>query len=126
MYQHLLYANKTSILSGEQIKAGWLKHIKHEEENYLWVANQKALDMMMEGVIPPETSNPALTKDSVYGNYYEMIDAQLTTEIFGFFAPGRPDIALRMAQTFLSVPPPAKTPSGYQNSTLSCIRWLLR
>jgi hypothetical protein len=26
-----------------------------------------------------------------------MIDAQLTTEIFGFFAPTRPDIALRMA-----------------------------
>ncbi len=97
MYQHLLYTNQTSILSGEQIRAGWLKHIKHEEENYLWVANQKALDMMMEGAIPPETSNPALTKDSVYDNYYEMIDAQLTTEIFGFFAPGRPDIALRMA-----------------------------
>ena len=26
-----------------------------------------------------------------------MIDAQLTTEVFGLFAPSRPDIALRMA-----------------------------
>ena len=26
-----------------------------------------------------------------------MIDAQLTTEIFGLFSPTRPDIALRMA-----------------------------
>ncbi|GIS53877.1 hypothetical protein Ct9H90mP29_09190 [bacterium] len=26
-----------------------------------------------------------------------MIDAQLTTEIFGLFAPGRPDVALKLA-----------------------------
>lgn len=98
MYQHLLYTNKTSILTGEQIRDGWLKHIKQEEENYLWVANQKALDMMVAGIIPPATSDPLLTTDSIYDNYYEMIDAQLTTEIFGLFAPTRPDIALKMAQ----------------------------
>ena len=98
MYQHLLYTNKTSMLSGKQIKEGWLKHIKHEEENYLWVANQKALDMMLNGAVPPETSDPNITKDSIYDNYHEMIDAQLTTEIFGLFAPSRPDIALKMAE----------------------------
>jgi len=98
MYQHLLYTNKTSRLSGKQIKEGWLKHIKHEEENYLWVANQKALDMMLNGAVPPETSDPNITKDSIYDNYHEMIDAQLTTEIFGLFAPARPDIALKMAE----------------------------
>ena len=98
MYQHLLYTNKTSILTGEEIKDGWLKHIKQEEENFLWVSNQKALDLMIEGFIPPETSDPKITSDSIYSNYYEMIDAQLTTEIFGFFAPSRPDIALKMAK----------------------------
>lgn len=98
MYQYLLYANQTSMLSGKQIKEGWLKHIKHEEENYLWVANQKALDMMLNGAVPPETSDPNITKDSIYDNYHEMIDAQLTTEIFGLFAPARPDIALKMAE----------------------------
>lgn len=98
MYQHLLYNNKTSVLSGQQIRDGWLKHIKQEEENFLWVANQKALDKMVEGIVPPATSDPAITKDSTYDNYYEMIDAQLTTEIFGFFAPSRPDIALKMAK----------------------------
>lgn len=98
MYQHLLYTLKTSFLSGEQIKEGWLKHIKAEEENYLWVANQKALDMMKEGVVPPATSDPALTKDSIYDNYHEMIDAQLTTEIFGFYSPTRVDMALKMAE----------------------------
>lgn len=98
IYQHLLYTNKTSVLTGEQIKVGWLKHMKIEEENYLWVANQKALDMMIDGHVPPATSEPNLTSDSIYDNYHEMIDAQLTTEIFGLFAPTRPDIALRMAK----------------------------
>lgn len=91
MYQHLLYMNKTSILTGEQIQKGWLTHIRPEEENYLWVSNQRAFDLMKEGVVPPETSDPANNKE------FEMIDAQLTTEIFGFFAPSRPDIALKIA-----------------------------
>ncbi|SOE23701.1 ADP-ribosylglycohydrolase [Spirosomataceae bacterium TFI 002] len=98
MYQYLLYTNKTSMLTGEQIRQGWLNHMKQEEENFLWVSNQKALDMMVNGVIPPATSDPLLTKDTVYDNYHEMIDAQLTTEVFGFFAPARPDIALEMAK----------------------------
>ncbi len=98
MYQHLLYTHKTTVLTGEQIKDGWLKHIMPKEENFLWVANQKALDLMLKGHVPPETSDPKFTTDSIYDNYYEMIDAQLTTEIFGFFAPARPDIALKMAK----------------------------
>lgn len=92
MYQYLLYTNKTSILTPEQIKSGWLKHIKAEEENYLWVSNQRAFDLMNQGVLPPTTSLP----DS--NEHYEMIDAQLTTEIFGFYAPTRSDIALKLAQ----------------------------
>ncbi|WP_273565423.1 ADP-ribosylglycohydrolase family protein [Maribacter halichondriae] len=91
IYQNLLYNNKTSVLTGEQIRKGWLKHIKTEEENFLWVSNQTALDLMQEGMIPPATSAPENNAD------YEMIDAQLTTEIFGFFAPGRPGVALKMA-----------------------------
>lgn len=91
MYQHLLYTNKTSVLSPEQIRDGWLKHIKTEEENYLWVSNQTAFDLMAEGVLPPATSDPENNEN------YMMIDAQLTTEIFGFFSPARPDIALKMA-----------------------------
>jgi hypothetical protein len=92
IYQSLLYDNKTSLLSGEQIREGWLKHIKAEEENYLWVSNQTAFDLMQQGMVPPATSEPEANPN------YEMIDAQLTTEIFGLFAPGRPDVALRMAR----------------------------
>jgi len=91
IYQHLLYTNETSILTPEQIRDGWLKHIKKEEENYLWVSNQQAYDLMQKGILPPETSSPELNP------HYEMIDAQLTTEIFGLFSPTRPDFALKMA-----------------------------
>jgi len=91
MYQHLLHTNHTSILTAKQIREGWLKHIRPEEENYLWVSNQQAFDLMREGVLPPETSDPEKNP------HYEMIDAQLTTEIFGLFAPARPDLAIKMA-----------------------------
>ena len=47
---------------------------------------------MLQGMVPPATSDPTNNE------FYEMIDAQLTTEIFGLFAPGRPDIALRKAR----------------------------
>jgi hypothetical protein len=103
MYQHLLLEYQTSVLTPEQIRDGWLKHIysdddtpftneKGEPENYLWVSNQQAHDLMRkQGILPPQTSDPALNP------HFEMIDAQLTTEIFGFFAPARTDVALRMS-----------------------------
>ena len=91
LYQQLLFTHKTSMLTGQQIRDGWMKHIKSEEENFLWVSNQKAFDLMKAGMVPPATGDPANNPE------YEMIDAQLTTEIFGLFAPGRPDIALQMA-----------------------------
>jgi len=103
LYQHLLLTYRTSLLTGEQIRDGWLRHIYSDDdtpfrsgdgqpENFLWVSNQRAFDLMSEhGAVPPATSDPQVNP------YFEMIDAQLTTEIFGLFAPGRPDIALRMA-----------------------------
>ena len=91
MYQHLLLENETSFLTAEQIRDGWLKHIKSKEENYLWVSNERAYRLMEEGVLPPDTSDPERNEE------YEMIDAQLTTEIFGLFSPTRPDVGRMMA-----------------------------
>ena len=103
IYQHLLFTHQTSMLSGEQIRDGWLAHIYSDEntpftnsdgekENFLWVSNQRAHDLMAnDGLIPPATSDPENNTE------YDMIDAQLTTEIFGLFAPARPDVALQMA-----------------------------
>lgn len=92
LYQFLLYENRTCLLTGGQIRAGWLKHIRAEEENYLWVSNQKAFDLMRAGLVPPATGDPAHNPE------FEMIDAQLTTEIFGLFAPGRPEVAVQLAR----------------------------
>ena len=104
MYQFLLNTHETSILTAEEIRDGWLHHIYSDREwtpygrvsvdryeNFLWVSNQTAYSLMEEGTLPPETSHPDLNSN------FEMIDAQLTTEIFGLFAPTRPDIALQMA-----------------------------
>ncbi|MBT8056521.1 MAG: ADP-ribosylglycohydrolase family protein [Gammaproteobacteria bacterium] len=103
IYQHLMFTQETSILTAEQIRDGWMRHIYADEdtpftdhdgkpENYLWVSNQRAFDLMKnEGVLPPQTSDPELNPE------VDMIDAQLTTEIFGLFAPARPDVALEMA-----------------------------
>lgn len=104
IYQYITYQNQTSKLTPEQIRDGWLTHIYKEGEspfigadgkkgeNYLWVSNQTAHDLMLSGMLPPATSLPDNNPN------YEMIDAQLTTEIFGFFTPSRPDIALDIAE----------------------------
>lgn len=103
LYQYITYHNQATRLTAEQIRDGWLTHIYSDAntpfvneqgapENYLWVSNQSAHDLMRQGIVPPATSDPA------YNPNFEMIDAQLTTEIFGFFAPGRPDVALELAE----------------------------
>ena len=107
IYQHLHYVNNTSKLSAGQIRDGWLKHIKKEEENYLWVSNQTAFDLMQKGIFPPQTSLPENNP------HYDMIDAQLTTEIFGLFAPGRPDVALEIATL------PIKTTARFESEWIS-------
>ncbi|GAB2506122.1 hypothetical protein GCM10008940_04960 [Microbulbifer agarilyticus] len=103
IYQHLLDRHQTIMLTPGQIRDGWLTHIYSDEstpfttndgepENFLWVSNQRAHDLMRkQNLLPPETSLP------VNNPHFDMIDAQLTTEIFGLFAPGRPDVALAMA-----------------------------
>ncbi len=92
MYQYLLNYYDTNLLTANQIRDGWLKHIKNEEENYLWVSNQEAFDLMIDGMKPPETGDPKNNTS------YMMIDAQLTTEIFGLFTPTRPDVGVKIAR----------------------------
>ena len=91
IYQSILNENNVTLATPDQIRNGWLRHIKQEENNFLWVSNEKALHLMIDGMKPPQTSLPENNE------YYDQIDAQLTTEIFGLFAPGRPGVALKMA-----------------------------
>jgi len=88
IYQHALETYETEILTPQQIRDQWLDHI---DGSYIWVSNESAYYLMQEdGILPPETSNPKNNPN------WEQIDAQLTTEIFGLFAPGRSDVALDM------------------------------
>jgi len=107
MYQHLLWESDTIPLSATQIREGWLRHIHLEEENYLWVSNQRALELMQEGVVPPATS------DSSQNEHYAMIDAQLTTEIFGLYAPGNITKALELAYL------PIRTSARYEAAEIA-------
>jgi len=91
MYQELLFQSNETVLSPKDIRDGWLKHMKIEEENFLWVSNQKAFDLMNQGFLPPETSNPK------FNEHFDMIDAQLTTEIFGLLSPTNYKYALKMS-----------------------------
>ena len=86
-----------SKLSGAQIQEGWLEHMWSDDfnkdgNNFLWVSNENAYELMRKGVIPPETGDPDKNPE------FDMIDAQLTTEIFGLFAPGSPEVALEIAE----------------------------
>jgi len=103
IYQEAMVRHRTGKLSAVQIRDAWLQHIYSDEntpfrgpdgqpENFLWVSNQTAHDLMRtRGLLPPDTGSPRFNPN------YGMIDAQLTTEIFGLFAPGRPDVALDIA-----------------------------
>ncbi len=92
IYQHLMASSDSGRLTAQEIANGWLKHIWPDEENYLWVSNQTAYNLMREGLLPPNTSNADINPHG------EMIDAQLTTEIFGLYAPCSPELAVEIAQ----------------------------
>ena len=88
VYQKAMEQNGSYLLTGEQIAAAWQAHIGLP---LLWVSNLAALGQMQNGAVPPATSLPENNP------MWDMIDAQLTTEIFGAMAPARPDVALQMS-----------------------------
>ena len=88
VYQHAIEKNNNYKLTGEQISNAWQDHVGLP---LLWVSNLAALGQMQNGAIPPATSLPENNP------MWDMIDAQLTTEIFGALAPGRPDVAIDIA-----------------------------
>jgi len=87
VYLHLMDQHHSPLLSAEQIASGWIAHIN----DWIWVSNQQARNLIATGALPPATSMGALNPD------YLQIDAQLTTELFGALAPGMPEEALRLA-----------------------------
>ena len=78
-------------LDGEDIRQSWIDHTVPGEA--IWVSNLAAQTLMFDdpAVVPPSTSLFAANDQSL------MIDAQLTTELFGALSPGMPRRALALA-----------------------------
>ena len=61
LFTSTYYSNSERVYHPEQIRDGWLRHIysdqdtpfvneRNEPENYLWVSNQQAFDLMSHGI----------------------------------------------------------------------------
>ena len=95
VYLHLHTLHEAQRLTPDQIRDGWIAHIN----SYIWVSNVASRELMSRGVRPPAT---VLAQNLAHGmtwslDYSLMIDAQLTTELFGALCPGMPERALAMA-----------------------------
>lgn len=75
------------VLDPGTIQQAWIDHINR----FIWVSNAAARDLMDRGVMPPATGMGMANAS------WLMIDAQLTTEVFGALAPGMPRLALELA-----------------------------
>lgn len=98
VYLHLLATQGGTSLSAQQIAGGWTQHINR----FIWVSNASARGLIGRGVLPPMTGMGVANVNRL------MIDAQLTTEIFGALCPGMPERALEVADL-----PIRTTASGY-------------
>lgn len=87
VYLHAASQARTPLLTSRQISDAWQRHIN----DFIWVSNARARELMRGGTLPPATSLGMANPDSL------AIDAQLTTEFFGAFAPALPEQALRLA-----------------------------
>ena len=89
-------------LTPEEIQTDWFDHTQPGE--FIWVSNLVAQTLMRRdpAAVPPSTSLLPANDQSL------MIDAQLTTEMFGSFSPGMPAKALDIANL-----PILTTASGY-------------
>ncbi len=87
VYLHGANTRGRALLTGAEIRDEWLSHINR----MIWVSNASARGLMGRGVTPPMTGVGEANANRL------MIDAQLTTEFFGVFAPGMPERALALA-----------------------------
>ncbi len=87
VYLHLAHTLGRVTFTPTEIADAWVAHINRR----IFVSNERARFLMGLGILPPSTS---LGSSNQFGLD---IDAQLTTESFGVFAPGMPTRALELA-----------------------------
>lgn len=78
VFLHMMEVYGADTISYEDMPAEWIYHF----QDYLWVGNLAALDLMKRGYVPPETGMKGINRDA------EAIDAQIECEIFGMVTPG--------------------------------------
>jgi len=93
---HLLAMDRleTPILPYPVIARTWVASI-HQA---VWIANERARNLMREGVLPPWTSHPALNEHSSYN-----LSGQFCAESYGLLAPGLPREAGRIGSHYTLV-----------------------
>jgi hypothetical protein len=64
----------------------------------LWCANRQARKLMDEGIVPPETANPARNSFAPYN-----LSGQFCVEAYGMIAPGMPQAAADLGVYYASI-----------------------
>jgi hypothetical protein len=64
----------------------------------IWAANRQARKLMDQGIVPPETANPASNSYAPYN-----LSGQFCVEAYGMIAPGMPQIAADMGVHYASI-----------------------
>ncbi len=78
VFLHMMEVYGVDTITYEDMPDEWIYHF----QDYLWVGNLSALELMKKGVKPPETGKKGINPDA------EAIDAQIECEIFGMITPG--------------------------------------
>lgn len=78
VFLHMMEVYGADTITYEDMPAEWIYHF----QDYLWVGNLSALNLMKQGYVPPETGMIGINPD------YAAIDAQIECEIFGMVTPG--------------------------------------
>lgn len=86
VYLDELARNPVAPLTPQRVHDAWIPHINR----FIWVSNARARTLMGRGVLPPMTGAMTANDQGL------MIDAQLTTELFGLLCPGMPERALAL------------------------------
>jgi hypothetical protein len=64
----------------------------------IWVANERARKLMDEGVLPPDTGDPARNPFATYN-----LSGQFCVETYGMIAPGLPQTAARIGRHYARI-----------------------
>ncbi len=84
VFLHMMEQYGFDSITYAQMVPEWQDHFFQTSDPSLWCANLAALNLMKQGYVPPATGS------SANNSFWNAIDAQIETELFGEMAPGMP------------------------------------